>query len=1062
MPTHRLPQFVVVLSLGVLLVASVSQGSANDGHGEDDGRGESDISFSQDVRPILSDHCFACHGPDAETREADLRLDSLESATENGAIVAGDVDASELFARITSDDGDLVMPPPEFDKPLSVSQQATLRRWIESGAPYETHWAFAAPVRPSVPAVPSLAGKGTAHPLDAFLQQKISEAGLTPSPPADKRTLIRRATLDLTGLPPTPDEIDAFLDDTSSNAYEKLMDRLFSRATYGEHMARYWLDLARYADTHGLHLDNERSMWPYRDWVVRAFNQNLAFDEFTRWQLAGDLLEDSSREQQIASGFNRCNVTTSEGGSINEEWVFRYAVDRTTTTAEVWMGLTAGCAVCHDHKFDPISAHEYYSLYSFFHSAADPAMDGNKIDTPPIVKLYSDEQESKVQELNRRLAAVNKRIQSRLDAFVYKDPAEQNPAPEPDLIDTIWFEDAFPQGAKTKNLGGPLTLVSKQESADKQGAGNRPDAVFSGEKALRRKAEQLEQDFYNSGAKPFVVPSGGKIFAYCYLDPDDLPDAIMVQIHTDTWEHRAVWGQQAKIPFGKIATDSKRRIGDLPDPGQWVRLEFTPRQVGLKANDKVTGFAFTQFGGTVTWDHLGVRQTLDKAKDATWSWKRWKGSFGGKNVPSFPDHLRSIVRAKQPDKWTQSEREEIFDQWLRNVYGGTKPLLGQLAIDQDKIETQIAELEKTVPVTFVMADLPEPRESFVMVRGQYDNPGEQVTRDVPSFLPPLNRPSDGRMPNRLDLANWLVSGEHPLTARVTVNRFWQQLFGTGLVRTSGDFGSQGDPPSHPELLDYLAVEFVDSGWDVQRLLRLMMTSHAYRQSSVVTKQHLDRDPSNRLLARAPRLRLDAEVLRDQTLFISGLLVQTIGGEPVKPYQPPNIWEPVGFGRSNTRYYDQDHGDALYRRSLYTFLKRTAPPPFMSTFDAPNREQSCSARQRSNTPMQALQLMNDIQHVEAARHFAARIIREGGASPAKRVRWAWTWATGRPPRSAERDVAIDMLRMFQDRYRQDDESAKALTSYGESDTDDAIEPDQLAAYTMLANLLLNLDETVTKN
>ena len=985
--------------------------------------------------------------PDADTRQADLRLDVRDSATENDAVVPHDADESELVRRINSDDDHELMPPPDFNKPLSARQRDLLRRWIESGAEYETHWAFTPPARPIV------SDADGSHPIDALLRPKMKQAGVSPSPLADRQTLIRRVTLDLTGLPPTPKEIDAFLNDNSADAYESLIDRLMGRVTYGEHMARYWLDLARYADTHGLHLDNERSMWPYRDWVVRAFNQNLPFDEFTRWQLAGDLLDDPTREQQIASGFNRCNVTTSEGGSINEEWVFRYAVDRTTTTAEVWMGLTAGCAVCHDHKFDPISSREYYSMYAFFHSAADPAMDGNRIDTPPIVKLYEPEQESAAKDLRGRLADVNRRIEKKLDSIAYTDPASITPPPKPEFAETLWFEDAFPSGAKIQNRGGELTLISKTEDGAK---------VFSGDRSLRRSAKALEQDFYNSGAKPFIVPAGGTLFAYCYLDPADLPEAIMVQIHTKNWEHRAVWGKQDSIPFGKIGTVSKRRIGDLPDAGRWVRLEFSAQSVGLKANDKVTGFAFTQFGGTVNWDHLGIESTVDKSKSPNWSWQVWQQKFAGKNVPDLPDRLRNVVRSKQPDQWTDRQSDEIKKHWLRNTFAGATQVIGDLKLQHDDIQKQIDELESAVPVTFVMADLPTPRESHVMVRGQYDNPGEKVTRGVPEFLPPLRPTADNSLPDRLDLADWLVSGQHPLTARVTVNRLWQQLFGVGLVRTSGDFGSQGEPPSHPELLDYLAVEFVQSGWDVQRMLKLMMTSHAYRQSSEVTPEHLRVDPANRLLARAPRLRLDAEVLRDQSLFVSGLLVNSVGGKPVKPYQPPNIWEPVGFGRSNTRYYEQDHGDALYRRSLYTFLKRTAPPPFMSTFDAPNREQSCSARQRSNTPMQALQLMNDVQHVEAARHFAARIIREGGDSVQDRIQWAFRWTTGRRPNESELDATRQMLRKFQQRYRQDKDSAKELTSYGESEPIESIKPDQLAAYTMLANLLLNLDETINKN
>ncbi len=1013
------------------------------------------VSFTRDIRPILSDNCFACHGPDEEKREADLRLDVAQSALESGAIKPGSVDESELWTRINSSDPDEAMPPAEFHKPLTDQQRDLIARWIKSGAEYQQHWSFVAPIRPPLPddmrPDDTLPDGEVSNPIDAFLQHRIKAAGLSPAPLADRRTLIRRVTLDLTGLPPTPEEVEAFLADESDGAYEKVIDSLMTRVTYGEHMARYWLDLARYADTHGLHLDNERSMWPYRDWVVRAFQDNLPFDEFTRWQLAGDLMENPTRDQLIASGFNRCNVSTSEGGSINEEWIYRYAVDRTTTAAEVWMGLTAGCAVCHDHKFDPLSTRDYYSMYAFFHSAADPAMDGNKIDTPPILKLYSDADEQKIKELDRQIAAIDSEIKSRLDSLDYVDPATLDPLPAVQESETLWFEDGFPVGAKLENSGAPLTLVNQSEGE-----------VFSGERALRRKAGGLEQDFYNQGAADFVVPSGGKVFVHCFLDPEDPPETIMIQFHTDGWKHRAVWGAEAKIPFGKPDTSEKVLMGELPAPGKWVRLQVDAKRMGLQPGAKIKGFAFTQFAGTVTWDHLGIRSTVNTAKDPTWSWQVWKQQNAGKRNNDLPEGLRQLVRGKQSEQWDEKESKRVYDFWLRNFYAGTSEMIAELKAKQAELENAKATVEKDTPFTFVMADLPQPRESFVMVRGAYDKPGEKVTRAVPSFLPPLpERPQD-RDYNRLDFANWLVSGEHPLTARVMVNRFWQQLFGTGIVKTSGDFGSQGDPPSHPELLDWLAVEFVENHWDVQRLVKLIVTSHAYRQSSAVTAEMLEIDPDNRLLARAPRLRLDAEVLRDQALYVSGLLVEKVGGEAVKPYQPPNIWEPVGFGNSNTRYYKQDTGDALYRRSIYTFLKRTAPPPFMSTFDAPNREQSCSRRQRSNTPMQALQLMNDIQHVEAARHFASRIISEGGDTPESRIRWAWTVVTSRPPNDAELKIAGEALATHQSHYQADPEAAKQLISYGESAVDDQRDASELASYTMLANLILNLDESVTKN
>lgn len=1009
------------------------------------------LSFNRDIRPILSDHCFACHGFDEDTREADLRLDVADGPlTDLGghqAIVPGVPADSELWKRVSADSEDRIMPPPDFGKPLSSEQQAMLYQWIQQGADYEQHWSFVTPEMPVIPEVES-----ASNPIDAFLQHKLSEEGLRPAPEAEKVTLIRRLTLDLTGLPPTPAEVDAFLADHSDDAYARLVDELQSRVTYGEHMARYWLDLARYADTHGLHLDNERSIWPYRDWVVRAINDNVAFDDFTRWQLAGDLLPEPTRDQLIASGFNRCNVTTSEGGSINDEWVFRYAVDRTSTTVEVWMGLTAGCAVCHDHKFDPLSTKEYYSLYAFFHSAADPAMDGNKSDTPPILRLVDPSDAGRVEEVRKQIAAMEDEINHRLDHFEYQDPAQADPPVSSSTLEEIWFEDTFPEGANLGAQGGPeLKRVNRGEGP-----------VFSGDSALSRTADGVvAQDYFSQGGN-FKVPSQGKLFAYCFLDPQNPPEAIMLQFHTDGWKNRAVWGNPEKIPFGQAGTTEKVHLGDIPEAGQWVRLEVDADKLGLTAGTVVTGFAFTQFGGTVTWDHLGVSSSINPSEDATWSWTVWTQQDYGQLRQSLPDDLKRLLQGRSPDKWNDEETQRVKKFWLRNIYAGVSPEIVQRKSDKSRLEKEIADIEQAAPITFVMADLEKPRESFVMLRGAYDRPGAQVSRDVPKFLPPLSAPQNGNGYTRLDLANWLLDRRHPLTARVTVNRFWQQFFGTGLVETSGDFGSQGQPPSHPDLLDWLAVQFIEDGWDMKRLVKRIVTSHAYRQSSVVTADLLAKDPDNRLLARAPRLRLDAEVLRDQALFVSGLMVPTIGGPGVRPYQPPNIWEPVGFGNSNTRYYQQDRGDALYRRSLYTFLKRTAPPPFMSTFDAPNREQSCAQRQRSNTPLQALQLMNDIQHIEAARGLATRMIHEGGKTAQQRIRWVWRVATSRYPDADEARIAHQTLKLHRERFQSDPASAEQLIAYGESSADPSIPPTQLAAYTLLANLLLNLDETLNKN
>ncbi len=1005
------------------------------------------IRYNRDVRPILANHCFACHGPDEDAREADLRLDHRSNAVDTGAIVPGKFEESEMINRIVSTDDDERMPPPDFKKQLTDAQKEVLKRWIAGGAKYELHWSFVTPQKPTPPTV-----VGAKNSIDRFIQGQLIKQGLKPSPIADRETLIRRVTLDLTGLPPTAAEVDAFLADKSPRAWENLIDRLLEKPAYGEHMARYWLDLARYADTHGLHLDNERSMWPYRDWVVRSFNQNLTFDKFTRWQIAGDLLPKPTIDQRIASGFNRCNVSTSEGGSINEEWVYRYAVDRTSTFVEVWMGMTAGCAVCHDHKFDPLSMREYYSLYSFFHSAADPAMDGNKIDTPPVMRITSPEDKKRVAELDVRIADIDKQIRSAALALDYVDPVSLDPRPEPKSVESIWFEDNFPSGAKPQATSdAPLRLIGKEDGP-----------VFSGNQALTRTSKSaVSQDFFNGGVS-FTIPKNGKFFVYCFLDKASPPETIMVQFHSGGWKHRAVWGKAEKIPFGKPKTTEKVSMGPLPKLGEWVRLEFTAAKVGLKPSAKVEGFAFTQFSGTVTWDHLGISATTDIANDPAWSWEIWKKRNQGKRNNTLPEGLRQLVRGKPAEKWTEDETKRVFGFWLTRFYEGARDSLQPFETQQAALEQEKEKITQSAPITMVMADLAKPRESFVMLRGQYNKPGEKVSRGVPSFLPPLPEKPADRDYNRLDLANWLVSGKHPLTSRVVVNRFWQQFFGVGLVQTSADFGTQGELPSHPELLDYLAIQFVEDGWDVQDLVKLIVTSHAYRQSSAVTPELIAKDPSNRLLARGPRFRLDAEVLRDQSLYIGGLLVPTVGGKGVRPYQPPNIWEPVGFGSSNTRYYKQDSGDELYRRSLYTFLKRTAPPPFMSTFDAPNREQSCTVRGRSNTPMQALQLMNDIQHVEAARNFAQRILKAGGATDDEKARWAWRTVTCRQAKAFEIEITLDVLKTHRKRYSKDGKAAAQLISYGESKRDESLEAAEHAAWTLVANLLLNLDEVVTKN
>ncbi len=1012
---------------------------------------DSKLDFNRDIRPILSDNCFACHGFDAKKRKADLRLDVPEGAfkpNKDGdiAVKPHDVNGSELWKRITTTNADDLMPPADSHKKISEAQKATLKRWIDEGAPYKPHWSFIPPALPTVPKL-SNAGSPIANPIDAFILARLGEAKLTLQPEADKETLIRRVTFDLTGLPPTIAEVDAFLKDSSPLAYEHVVERLLNSPSYGEHMARYWLDLARYADTHGLHLDNERSMWPYRDWVVKAFNANLPFDQFTLWQLAGDVMPNATREQQIASGFNRCNVTTSEGGAINEEFRFRYAVDRTATAVEVWMGLTAGCCVCHDHKFDPISQKEFYSMYSFFNSAADPPMDGNILLTPPVLKLTTAEQQKRLKELDEKIASSQARIREAISQLNYTDPATLNPPPPVQTSETVWFEDDFPAGVNVGVAGDPTTFVTKDEGP-----------VYSGSRSLKRTANGVAQDFFAGGAT-FSVPPNGKITAYCYIDPANPPKAIMIQFHVGSWSNRAVWGEEGAIPFGKVRTPERVVVGPLPKPGEWAKLEVTTEKLGLKPGMKVDGYAFTQFNGTVYWDHLSMSSRVEPAKDPQWSWQAWVTKNQGKRVEGLPNDLLTLVRGKKSAQWSEADAKRVKDWWFENEYQGARNLVEGARGERLALESKKKGLDDTIPATLVMADMPDERDSFIMMRGQYDKPGDKVARGTPAFLPKL--PTAEHL-TRLDFAKWLTSPEHPLTARVTVNRFWQQLFGIGLVKTSGDFGSQGEAPSHPELLDWLAVTFRESGWDVKALMRAMVTSATYRQSSKVTPELLARDPENRLLAHGPRFRLDAECLRDNALFVSHLLDSSIGGKGVKPYQPPNIWEPVGFGGSNTRNYIQDHGSALWRRSLYIFYKRTAPPPIMTNFDAPNREQFCTRRERSNTPLQALDLMNDVQYFEAARNLAQRMMNEVHGDAAERIIWLYRTVLSRKPSDGELAIVNQTFDKHLAKYQANSEAAKQVISYGESKPDEKLNPVELAAYTMMANLVLNLDEAVTKN
>jgi hypothetical protein len=1007
------------------------------------------VSFNRDVRPILSDKCFACHGFDANHREADLRLDVPPQDSpdwEGWVIVPGDPEASELWKRITGSDPSLVMPPPESHKGLTSEEQEVLRRWILQGASYEAHWSFQPIRQPDVPGVEKFV-----NPIDAFVYHRLQQRGLGFSQPAEKSVLIRRVAFALTGLPPTPAAVAEFLEDDAEDAYQRMVERYLESPHYGEEMARHWLDLARYADTHGLHLDNERQMWAYRDWVIASFNRNQPFDQFTLEQLAGDLLPEPTQDQLVATGFNRCNVTTSEGGSIDAEFLFRYAVERASTTAETWLGLTAGCAVCHDHKFDPISQKEFFSLYAFFYSAADPAMDGNALLTQPVLRLDTEADRQQLAEYRRLAVEARKLLDQQVAALEYVDPASLNPAPPTEIIHHSWFDDQFPEKGRLYASPGQTPEFVEQV--------NEKVPVFSGRLALKRSDPGLAQDVWETSDGALTIPRQAIFFAHVYLDPNDLPRSIMVQFHKGGWNHRAVWGDYDLIPWGEPNTHQRVGMGAMPDAGQWVRLEFPLEGVGLQRGDAITGFALTQHGGTVCWDQVGVTGESNPAKDPELSFLAWWKKGMAENDTDLPAELQPILR-QGPGEVDQEAEQKLLRQYLLRHCGSTKIQLADYLQQIRNWETREREYEANIPRTFVFKDLPQPRQAHVMLRGDYSQPGEPVNPDVPAALPPLQTAA-GQLANRLDLARWLLDEANPLTARVAVNRFWQQFFGTGLVKTSADFGSQGDPPSHPELLDYLAIHFRQSGWDVKDLVRLLLNSLTFQQSTAVTPRLLEQDPHNQWLARMSRLRLDAEQIRDQALAVSGLIQWEMGGKGVKPYQPPNIWEPVGFVGSNTRFYQPDRGPALYRRSIYTFLKRTAPPPFMSNFDAPNREQSCARRERSNTPLQALQLMNDVQFFEAARGLATRMIAEGGAEAASRLQVGARWTLARSLTEPELAILQQQLTTHQARYQQAPEQARQLLAVGESPVAE-LEPAEFAAYVLVASTLMNLDESLNRN
>jgi len=993
--------------------------------------GQTKVDFNKDVRPILSDNCFACHGPDDKARKADLKLHTRE-----GALHVLDLKKpaeSDLLKRLTTTNLKERMPPAKTGKTLTSAQIETLKAWVAQGAEYQGHWAFLAAKRPTVPS-----GRNA---IDYFIESRLGKEGLKLSPEADRATLIRRVTLDLTGLPPTPKEVDEFVNDKSPDAYAKVVARLTSSIRYGERLALDWMDAARYADTNGYHIDNGRDMTRWREWVIDAFHKNKRFDEFTIEQLAGDLLPGATLAQKVASGFNRNHMINFEGGAIPDEYHMAYIVDRVNTTATVWMGLTIACAQCHDHKFDPISQKDFYRLYAFFNNVPERGLDGNKGNSTPLIKVPSAEQEKRMASARLEIAALEAKL--------------KGPMPELDAGQVAW----------EKNPGSSKTEWKNLELAKLRSKGG---ATFTTE-------------------KDGTVVVGGPNAAtetYTFTFRSDLSKLTALRLDVFPDDKLNGKGPGRSVNGNFVMTGIRVSLGEGTEPTilklKSASADFSQKEGGFDVKSLLgkggPGWAISPEFGKPHFAVFELAEPLAADKDVTvqlqfnsgfasHQFGRFRLSATNSATPHEPAGMPASVAAAL--KLEPANRSDAHKAELRAYYRNiVSPELRKLNDRVAKLKKLIVDEEKAIPDAMVMEEMKKPRDTFVMIRGAYDKRGEKVTSGTPGALPPLtpvaNAPGS---PNRLDLAKWLVSPEHPLTARVTVNRYWQMFMGTGLVKSTEDFGTQGDFPSHPELLDWLAVEFRESGWDLRKLITQLVTSATYRQSSVVSKELYAKDPENRLLGRGPRFRLQAEFLRDQALAISGLINGEVGGKSVSPYQPPGLWEELMSRADGANWtaqkYTQSHGKDLYRRTMYTFWKRTCPPASLAALDAPDRETCVVKRSRTNTPLQALVLMNDPTYVEASRKLAERVMNEGGATTEERLAFVFKLATARLPR--EKEVAI-LKRVFdaqKERFAKDKMGAEKLLKVGESPRDEKLDAIELAAWTMVANAILNLDEVLTR-
>ncbi len=1051
------------------------------------------IDFNRDVRPILSDACFHCHGPDKAKRKAALHFDTEEGAMADlggyRAVVPGKPNDSELFKRITTSDKTKRMPPPSSALTLSAAQIDTLRRWIAEGAKWQKHWAFIPPARPALPEVKDKAW--ARNPIDRFVLAEIERAGLRPSPEADRATLIRRASLDLTGLPPSPEDVDAFVSDKAPDAYEKVVDRLLRSPRYGERMAQRWLDGARYADTSGYQNDGERVMWRWRDWVIDAFNDNMPFDRFTVEQIAGDMLPGATLDQKIATGFNRNHRGNSEGGVIPEEFAVEYVVDRVDTTSTVWLGLSAGCARCHNHKYDPISQKEFYQLFAYFNNIPEHGKARKYGNSPPYIQAPTRAQQAQLLLMKAQLRLFQERF-----AALQPDLATAQRSWER----TLDFKQAV-EWTFTRHLAAHFPLDQQPVEASARPTPAQPPANDGPTSALASSSPQSAPGIdavsltpRGNNSKPRLGPGrigsaihfdgqnyldAGDVAGFGFFDKfsmgawirpaSDAGGAILSRmVDTDRADGYLLMLQGGKIHVQLVKRwlDDAVRIEteEALAPNRWYHVFFT-----YDGSRTAKGIQIYIDGKPahvkVNLDDLNQNfNTAEPLRIGAGAGRRFHGAID--EVRIYDDVITPadvaviantdaipVLANLAPERRTPAQRHKLrtcfleahAPETLRDAY---KNLL--------RAEKELELFDASIPTSMVMEEMATPRDTHILLRGEYDKKGKKVVSAVPEFLPPLPK---GAPNNRLGFARWLVARENPLTARVAVNRYWQMLFGAGIVKTVEDFGAQGDWPSHPDLLDWLAVEFMSGtpAWDTKRLLRTIVTSATYRQASRVTPELHRADPENRLLARGPRFRLSADVIRDQALAASGLLIEKVGGPSVKPYQPAGLVKEL----TGTEDFVQDHGPSLYRRSLYTHWKRTVAPPTMMNFDAANRETCVVRETRTNTPLQALNLMNDVTYVEAARVLAERILVEGGATPAARLSRAFRLATARAPHADELAVLVTALDRHQQNYRANLPAAHKLVSAGEAPRNRSLEVAEHAAYTAICNLILNLDETITK-